>query len=46
MENRWEMAGKSGPSSVNSELHTQPAGSCVQGCVVQLCEAWGGMDEG
>ena len=25
MENRWEMGGESGPTSVNAELHTQPA---------------------
>ena len=24
-ENRWETGGESGPRSVNSELHTQPA---------------------
>ena len=25
MQNRWEMGGESGPRSVKSELHTQPA---------------------
>ena len=45
MENRWETSGKSAPRSVNSELHTQPASSCVQGCVAQLCEACGCVDD-
>ena len=35
MENRWETGGESGPRSVNSELHTQPAGELCGG----LCGA-------
>ena len=42
MENRWEMGGESGPRYVKSELPR----SWVEGCVVQLCEAQGFMDEG
>ena len=45
-EDRGETGGESGPRSVNSELHTHPAGCCVDGCVVQLSEARGCMDEG
>ena len=46
MEKRYETGGESGPRSVNSELHTQPTGCCVEGCVVQLSEAQGCVDEG
>ena len=45
-ENRLEMGGECGPISVNSELHTQPDRECLQGCVVQLSEARGCVDEG
>ena len=46
MENRCEMGGEYGPRSVNSALHAQPACSGVEGCVVQLSEAQGCVDEG
>ena len=46
MDKRYETGGESGPGlSTQSCTHSLP-GSCVEGCVVQLSEARGCMDEG